>query len=418
MHTKTSLVTALAALAALAEANPIGKRQTNPESRTFSKFNYANEIVRGVNLGGWFVLEPWITPSIFENQPSWVVDEYTLCQNLGQQGCLDVLQPHWNSWITQADFQKIASIGLNHVRIPLGYWSVIPNEGDPYVQGAYEVLGQALDWAQDAGLKVMIDIHGAQGSQNGFDNSGHRGAIDFGQGQTIPQFRSVFQKIRDDHGNHPAVATIEIVNEPMASVIGEPTVEQLYRDSWGDLDQYDIYTTFHDGFLGVNYWDQKFDSGMNGMLTDTHHYEIFDNGQLQMSAEQHFQSACSFGGQMAQNVHATIAGEFSGAMTDCALNLNGRGVGARYDGTYQGSGGSSYIGSCDGKTSGQTADLSQSDKDNIRNFINAQLSAFEKKSGWIYWTWTTEGAPEWDMQQLLDNGLFPNPVSSRNGYTC
>jgi glucan 1,3-beta-glucosidase len=54
----------------------------------------------------------------------------------------------------------MAGAGLNHVRIPIGYWSVIPRDGDPYVQGAYEKLGQALDWAQAAGLKVMIDLHG------------------------------------------------------------------------------------------------------------------------------------------------------------------------------------------------------------------------------------------------------------------
>lgn len=30
--------------------------------------------IRGVNLGGWFVLEPWITPSIFEATPDNVVD--------------------------------------------------------------------------------------------------------------------------------------------------------------------------------------------------------------------------------------------------------------------------------------------------------------------------------------------------------
>jgi aryl-phospho-beta-D-glucosidase BglC (GH1 family) len=41
-------------------------------------------IVRGVNVGGLFLLEPWITPSIFEEQTAVtgveVVDEYTLAQ--------------------------------------------------------------------------------------------------------------------------------------------------------------------------------------------------------------------------------------------------------------------------------------------------------------------------------------------------
>lgn len=38
------------------------------------KFPFGSEKVRGVNLGGWLVLEPWITPSIFEATESWVVD--------------------------------------------------------------------------------------------------------------------------------------------------------------------------------------------------------------------------------------------------------------------------------------------------------------------------------------------------------
>lgn len=38
------------------------------------KFDFNGEKVRGVNLGGWFVLEPWITPSIFEATPENVVD--------------------------------------------------------------------------------------------------------------------------------------------------------------------------------------------------------------------------------------------------------------------------------------------------------------------------------------------------------
>ena len=56
----------------------------------------------------------------------------------------------------------MAKAGLNHVRIPIGYWSVIPIDGEPYVQGAYDKLGEALDWASGAGLKVMIDLHGGK----------------------------------------------------------------------------------------------------------------------------------------------------------------------------------------------------------------------------------------------------------------
>jgi glucan 1,3-beta-glucosidase len=41
------------------------------------------------------------------------------------------------------------------------------------------------------------------------------------------------------------------------------------------------------------------------------------------------------------------------------------------------------------------------------------LDAFETRTGWIYWTWTTEGAPEWDMKKQLASGFFPSPVTAR-----
>lgn len=97
-------------------------------------------------------------------------------------------------------------------------------------------------------------------------------------------------------------------------------------------------------------------------------------------------------------------------MTDCAKYLNGYGRGARYDGSY---GGSTAIGSCAGYATGSVGQLSQQQRDDMAKFINAQLDAFESAAGWIFWTWKTEGAPGWDMGDLLSNGVFPNPVTSR-----
>lgn len=75
---------------------------------------------------------------------------------IGKEEATKRLQKHWSSFITEGDFHDIAAKGLNIVRIPIGYWAITPLDGDPYSQGAYEYLGQALDWAQSANLKVRI----------------------------------------------------------------------------------------------------------------------------------------------------------------------------------------------------------------------------------------------------------------------
>src|SRR5580704_11078016 len=79
----------------------------------------ASKKLCGVNLGGWLVLERWITPTLYSGVDA--EDEYTLCQKLGQQKAAARLQKHREEWITPDDFRWLASRGINAVRLPVGY---------------------------------------------------------------------------------------------------------------------------------------------------------------------------------------------------------------------------------------------------------------------------------------------------------
>ncbi|CAL5867609.1 uncharacterized protein PFLUO_LOCUS1828 [Penicillium psychrofluorescens] len=380
-------------------------------------FDYANEKVRGVNLGGWLVLEPWITPSIFDQAGDGAVDEWSLCATLGLDACYATLEQHWSSFITADDFAQIAAAGMNHVRIPVGYWAVGIMEGDPYVNGQLDYLDQAVGWARAANLKVIVDLHGAPGSQNGFDNSGKRGPIMWQQGENVDITREVLATLATRYGNDADVVTaIEALNEPsVPGGVNESGLKQYYYDAWGVArsGSQDTTVVLHDGFMPTESWNgfMSESTGVWYVMMDTHHYEVFDNGLLAMDTNTHVGTACKFASDHVLTTDKwTIVGEWTGAMTDCAKYLNGKGIGARYDGTYQGS---APIGSCDGKTEGSVTALSGDDQINLRRFIEGQLDAYEKGNGWLYWTWKTEGAPEWDMQEQLAAGVFPNPVDTR-----
>lgn len=108
---------------------------------------------------------------------------------------------------------------MNHVRIPIGYWAVSLLPGDPYVQGQLKYLDQAVSWAKQVGLKVWVDLHGAPGSQNGFDNSGRRGSI---QWQSTPGYVdhtvNVIGMLSQRYATlqyADTVAAIELLNEPL-----------------------------------------------------------------------------------------------------------------------------------------------------------------------------------------------------------
>jgi glucan 1,3-beta-glucosidase len=134
--------------------------------------------LRGVNLGGWLVLEKWMTPSLFEGLEA--TDETTWCAELGREAAAR-LRAHWNHFITREDFAWLASVGVNAVRLPIGHWVLGPPypyhskygaARHPFVDGGIDVVDRALEWASEFGLRVLLDLHAAPGCQNGFDNGG------------------------------------------------------------------------------------------------------------------------------------------------------------------------------------------------------------------------------------------------------
>ncbi|KAA8575529.1 hypothetical protein MFRU_002g00270 [Monilinia fructicola] len=407
MFFKNTAVTLLTAT--LVAAKPIYQRGVD--------FAYGSTPVRGVNIGGWLVLEPWITPSIFQSldQSLGIVDEYTLTEKLGTAAALAILKPHWDSWCTAADFQKIAASGFNTVRIPIGYWAYALYDNEPYTQGAAPYIDLAIEWARSAGLKVWIDLHGAPLSQNGFDNSGHRitspGKPGWQQGDSVAQTLSVLETITSKYAQkeyQDVVVGIELLNEPAFWALDFDTLEQFYRDGYGQVRAVsDSVVVIHDAFLQPDNWNNILapdDNGAYGVVVDHHEYQVFSNDLVAMTPAEHVNYVCTNAHVYTGSDKWVVVGEFTAAMTDCAWALNGLGIGSRYDGTYPNS---TYVGSCEGKSDITT--WSDSFKADMKNYLGAQLASFETKAnGWIFWNFKTESAHEWDASKLVDFGIFPN----------
>ena len=113
-----------------------------------------NNQVRGVNLGGWMVLEPWITPSLFyqflgrTNESEIGIDTYTFCKVLGPKEANRQLRRHWETWVTEDIIEQLARSGINSLRLPLGDYMY--KSYGPYVDGCFdgalEYVDTLLDW--------------------------------------------------------------------------------------------------------------------------------------------------------------------------------------------------------------------------------------------------------------------------------
>ena len=94
----------------------------------------------------------------------------------------------------------------------------------PYLS-AVELLDAAMDWAHTYGLKVLLDMHGAIGSQNGRDHSGlvgRRGFYDLLQHRE--DSLEALAELATRYAQHPALWGIELVNEPT-----DPRVWRLWE---------------------------------------------------------------------------------------------------------------------------------------------------------------------------------------------
>lgn len=172
---------------------------------------------------------------------------------------------------------------------------------------------------------------------------------------------------------------------------------------------------FHDGFANPSSWNGFLTGqGTSGAIVDHHEYQCFTNELVAMSPEDHVNYVYSSASQWAQGQDKfIICGEWTAAMTDCAPHLNGWGIGARYDGSYakQNADGtwdtSTYHGSCGNINSVET--WSDYQRSTTTNYIRAQLNVFENQiQGWFFWNFKTEGASEWDLFRLIDNGVWPS----------
>ena len=403
---------------------------------------YGKTPIRGVNLGGWLDLEPFITPSLF-NYPTMdnVVDEWTLCEKLGPSAA-GVLENHYATFVTKQTFQDIASAGLDHVRIPYPYWAVTTYPGDPYVpQIAWRYLLRAIEWARESGIRVNLDLHSIPGSQNGWAHSGHQGPIGWLNGtdgsinaqRALDLHKQLSTFFAQERYNN-IITIYGLMNEPKMLVLDHQSVLDWNTQAISIIRGNGMkqYLTFGDGFLELSDWDNMFKGVDSKLIMDTHQYQVFNADQLGMSHQNRIQLACSgWTGLMTATLNPTTGwgpimnGEWSQADTDCTEFLNNVGSGSRWAGTLNTGDSSTSVltpacpsppCSCS-QANADASTYSDTYKQFLQMYAGAQMHSFEQAWGWFYWTWETESAVQWSWKLGLQAGILPSKAYSPD-FSC
>jgi glucan 1,3-beta-glucosidase len=409
-------------------------------------FQYGTMPIRGMNVGGWLSIEPFITPSFFSqwSYSDGVIDEWTLTSQLAGNAA-STIEPHYSSFITKESFSQIRAAGFDHVRIPFSYWAVTTYSGDPYVAKiSWRYLLRGIEYARQNGLRVNLDLHGIPGSQNGWNHSGRQGAVGWLNG---PDGDLNAQRSLDIHNQlsqffaQPRYANVVT----MYGLVNEPKMVELDTEkvlNWTETairlvrgNNITAVVVFGDGFLGLDKWQgqlQEFDN----LLLDVHQYVIFNDDQIVLKHSDKLNFAC--GGWTAQTLRSenkstgfgpTLCGEWSQADTDCALYLNDVGVGSRWEGTLNSPNASLAVTTpqCPSGTGSPACECADANaapsaysavyKQWLLQFAEAQMQSFEKGWGWFYWTWETEGATQWSWRLGAAAGILP-AVATQRSFSC
>lgn len=178
--------------------------------------------LKGFNLGSLFPMEYFMCPMSEGALGGANGDTYSIMQKLQQRFGKDtmrsLMQAYQEAWITSSDFDNIKNAGFNLVRIPV-WWGQFFDLDNPTVSGwhsdAFKMLDRVVDMAEQRHIYVIIDMHGAIGSQSLNASTGRKDNNTYwstASAQTDTAW--MWWQIANRYKNHTYVAGYDLLNEP------------------------------------------------------------------------------------------------------------------------------------------------------------------------------------------------------------
>ena len=372
---RRALLTGMAASAVVAalDTRP-GRAADAPVSAAGKAASPTTGKWRGVNLGNWLVLEKWMGDAAFKGVEAG--DEFTLSDKLGKKDATTRLRAHRESWITEEDFTWLSARGINAVRIPVGYW-VLDGTG-PFVAGA-DTLDWAFQTAKKHGIGVLVDLHGAPGSQNAWDHSGRAGTLGWHTSKdNVAKTLDVIERLSERYGKEENLIGIELLNEPRWDVPIE-ILKSYYTDGYARVRKHIPAergaVVIHDGFRPDQWNGFLPPADFGNVVLDTHIYQCYTDADHKKNVSEHIVAAAERKNHldtMEKQGLPIIVGEWSGALA--------------------------------GESFGGLSPFEQ--EMGKRGYQAAQLTSYDRKRGWFFWSYKGRYA-DWSFRESVEHGWLP-----------
>lgn len=343
------------------------------------------ERILGVNLSGWFIPEPWVTPSLYAATGASNAAE--LQEAMGTAAYNERMRRHYETFVSEDDFRRMAQIGLNAVRLPVPWYAFGSQESDASYISVVDYIDRAIEWAAKYGIRVLLDlatVPGGQGDSNDSPTTPEAVAEWHSSTNGRHVALDVLERLADRYGEAESLLGIELLDTPQMSVrkslftmtdgIPAHYLRNFYRDAYELVRSYmseDKIVVFSSSGHPSEWKHFMRGAKYKNVYMDLHLYHYRDEYALDITSPRGLTTAISRNKRELKEAISTgfpvLVGEWSGAAIFANSSVTPEGRNA-----YE------------------------------RVFIANQLASFAPAAGWFFQTWKTEKRiAAWDARAAL-----------------
>ena len=171
----------------------------------------------------------------------------------------------WGRLYTQEDYLRIAAAGFDTVRIPVRWNDYLGPRPDYTIHPAmFEMVDQQLEWAHDAGLGIILNVH-------------HYDELMENPKEQMGRFAIIWHQLAARYGKLPDSIWFEVLNEPHKNLKGQ-IMRTMQASALSVIRQYDADRVV---ILGGEEWSGIRTLGSNIFTDDPnvvytfHYYDPF-----------------------------------------------------------------------------------------------------------------------------------------------
>jgi aryl-phospho-beta-D-glucosidase BglC (GH1 family) len=373
-------------------AEPHAKIQP-PTAADVAKYRYHH----GVNLGSVFILERWLTASMFPENSTGTSELAAVEAWVRQDGiekARERFEKHWKGYVSDSDLDWLRHAAkCTTLRLPIGYFTLGSAHCEhtpfqavaPVYKNAWEAVKDLVHRCHERGIGVLIDLHGLPGGANDQDHSGtNSGKAElWGNHTNLELATKAVCFIAEQARCMEGVIGIQIVNEAQTNAKG---MYDWYDHVLSEVSRIDPATPIYvsDGWnlTRAVTWVQAKNSmhtttHCNPVVIDTHLYWAFSDQDKQKTPQ-----------QIIYEVHGKLS-----ELDSKEGSVSDRGAAQVVVGEYSCVLPDESWAKADGTPKDQL----------VRQFGEAQSQRYQHRAGgcmiWTYWMdWMPGG--EWGYQQM------------------